>query len=155
MVLCPVTRQTYLVCILLKDSILVLTVGLCPEMNSWAFLRVLLRSCHNVMRVNKHTLDCFFIFCLDIPGAGSGPRNWWTGPSLVNSSAVSFPHIPKFLGTHSLTECRVEKSFNTLQHCHTSGDLVAWRAFKVAWPLEKILMYFSDLTFQFHNHRLR
>jgi hypothetical protein len=77
-VLCPVTRHTYLVCILLKDSILVLRVGLCPEINSWTFLRVPLKSCHNVVLVNKPTLDCFLY---TLPWH---PQGWLWSNKLVN-----------------------------------------------------------------------
>ena len=82
--------------ILLKESSLVSAVGLGPEINFWACLRVLVRFRHTVicwLSVQRFVL----VICLETPKAGSGPANWWTFPSLASPSAVSLPH-PRMSG---------------------------------------------------------
>jgi hypothetical protein len=95
-VLCPVRRPvTTLDCIVLGYS-LVLAAVRGPEINSRACIWVPASPCHSVMCClsNQH-LIYFFILCLETPRAGSGPTNWWTEPSVANSSAISFPRIPE------------------------------------------------------------
>ena len=79
-VLCPVRRTVMTVdCFYIKDSSLVIAVGLRPEINSWACLIVLLRPCHLI--ICWLSIQCFifllFIFCLDTPKDGSGPAVFW------------------------------------------------------------------------------
>lgn len=116
----------------------------------------ILSQCH--VLVNKWTLDCFLYILL------WHPQGWLWYNKLVNRT-ISYELVGNFISIYpkisgdsqSLTEWWVEMSFNILQHCHTSGDIVvaAWRACKAAWPLEQILMYFSDTIFLFCNNRLR
>ena len=96
-------------------------------------------------RLSIRRFILLLVSCLVTPKAGSGPANWWTVPSLVISSAISFPPLQEYLGTQkSPTEWWVEMSFSAFWHCCTSGNIVlaAWRAFKATWLREQILTFF-------------
>ena len=114
-VLCPVRRPiTTLDCFLWKDSSVVLTAGLGPEIIFWACLWVLIRLLH--ITICWLFIQCFIfflVFCLETTKAGSGPTKWWTVLSVVSLSAIYFPHIPECPGTeNSPTACWVEMSFS-------------------------------------------
>ena len=110
-VLCPVRRLvTTQDCVLLKDSSLVLAVGLGPEISLRACLWVLVTPCHIVICcLSVQRFIFLLVICLRNLKAGSDPTNWWT----VSPLAISFPHIPECLGTQkSPTEWWVEMLFN-------------------------------------------
>jgi len=107
--LCPIRRLVMtLDCILLKDSSLVLAVGLGPKINSWACVWVLLRTCHLAkcwLSIQHFIL--FHIFCLETPKDDSGQTNFWTEMSLASLSMISFPFTPACPGTqYSPTVCQ-------------------------------------------------
>ena len=90
-------------------------------------------------------------FCLETPKKDSSPTNWWTEPSLVTLSVISFPLTPACPGIqYSPTACRVEMSFNACWHCRTKGDVVsaAWSAFRAAWLSEQIQWHKKAGTFE-------
>jgi hypothetical protein len=74
-VLCPVRSPfTSLDCVQLKDKSLVFALRLVPEINSWACLWVLPRTCHH--RLSNQCLIFLLIFCLETPKDGSCPINF-------------------------------------------------------------------------------
>jgi hypothetical protein len=158
-VLCPVRRPvTALDWILLEDRNLALAPRLGPKINSRACLWVLPRLCHLAQCwLTNQQLSLFCISCLETPRTGSGPRNLRTEPPLVSSSAISLPRTPACPGTqYSSTACRVEMSFNAFWHCWTKGDvLMAWIAFKAAWPSEQMCISPLYSEVEFHRHRPR
>lgn len=136
-VLCQLRRPvTTLDCILLKDSSLVLVVGLQPNISFWVGLWVLVKLCHiAICWLSVHHFIFLIVICLENSKAHSGPTNWWTVPFLLSLSALSFPYVPECPTTQdSPTEWWVEMLF-AFWHCCTNGDIVlaAWRAFKAAY----------------------
>ena len=103
-VLCPVNRPiTTLDCVLLKDNNRSLVARLGPEIDS--------RACLCVLQGPHHNTRCWFsiqrfilllIFCLETPKKGSGPTNFWTGPSLASLLAILFPLTPAGLDTYNV-----------------------------------------------------
>jgi hypothetical protein len=96
-VLCPVSRPvTTLVCVLLKDSSLVLAAVRGTEINSRACLWVPASPCHILKCcLCSQRWSFFLILCLKTPRACSGPTKWLSEPPLASSSAISFPRIPE------------------------------------------------------------
>jgi hypothetical protein len=93
---------------------------------------------HYQMLVIHTALYLTFMFCLETPKDSSGPTDF------------SFTRNPACPGTqYTPTMFQVEISFNAFQQCRRYLDVVltVWRAFRVTWLSEKILMYFSGLAF--------
>jgi len=147
-VLCAVRRPVRaLDCILLKDRNLALASRQGPEINSKLCLWVLPRPRHHTQcwLTNQH-LILLVISCLETSKDSSGPTNFRAEPSLVSSSAISFPRTPACSGTqYSPTTCFVEISFNAFWHCWINGDVVlmALRAFKATIPESSAAYYFK------------
>jgi len=147
---------TTLGCVLLKDTNLVFVLGLGYEINSQVCVWVLTRPRHLAKCwLSNQRFICLLIFCLETPKDDSGPTNFWTEPSLVNLSAISFPCTPACPGSqYSPTVCWVEISFNSFWHYCTSGDiLAAWRAFRATWLLVQICTSLVYHTIEFHKHK--
>ena len=86
--LCLVRSVMNVDCFLLKDSSLVLAVGLGPEINSWACLLVLLRTRHLVKC--WLSIQCFvfcLIFCLETP------QRWLRSNNLLNRTCRTWMKI--------------------------------------------------------------
>jgi hypothetical protein len=141
-VLCPVRRPVRaLDSVLLKDRNLALAPRQFPEISSWVCLWDLPRSRHRTQYwLTNQRLILLHISCLETHRPGSGPRNLRTEPPLASSLEIKLPCIPEHPVTqYTPTECWVEISFNAFWYCWVNGDiLMAWRAFKFAWPSEQI-----------------
>jgi hypothetical protein len=104
-----------------------------PGLRSWTRARnqfsslSLCTDCHiAICRLSTQHFTFFLIFCLEIPKASSGPKNWWTVPSLASLSAISFPHTLEWPEqSHRMLGENVVQSLLTLlyQQGHYFGSL--------------------------------
>ena len=147
-VLCPVRRLvTTQDCVLLKDSSLVLAVGLGPEISLRACLWVLVTPCH--IAICWLSVQRFIFLLVICPKEPEG--RFWSN-KLVNSEPIgnfisTYPRMSGYPGeSHRMVGGNVVQCF--WHWCSKSNViLAAWRAFKAAWLSEKTLTYISGRLF--------
>ena len=119
-------------------EILVFAPRLGPKINSLACLWVLPRPCHlSQCWLPNQRLIFLLIFCLETPKYSSGPTNFWTEPSLVSLSTISYP-------------CNVPQR---VQGPNTAPQYAGWRyhstPFGAVVPVEMLFWGLED--FQSHQ----
>ena len=128
MVLCLVRRPIRtLDCVQLKDSNLVLLVGLGPEISFRVCLWVLLGPHHiAICWFSTQHFIFSFIFCLETPKGGSGPTNFWTEHSVASWSVISEIGIGGLWGSVRLCTFGMFGSWWQLRRGAVGSDWFVW-----------------------------